>query len=197
MKPRPEPIGKRKIDVTRLLFKMRLEAAVHFLRDGRGTFDPVQVTAMIGAHQSHAVRLHAAGRIGEARRLSRRAIALSGLLAHGADSSRWVAEVELPEGYRGKILLVVLNGGGFAGTVCLRSGDGWHREILRNTQAELKDLGFIHARVEPLGGAFSRFEEDGAIVIWGTSDEYGCCDKEEAARMIARAYPGRPVRIEA
>jgi hypothetical protein len=196
MEPRPEAIRQRKIDLTPLLLKMRLEAAAHFLRAGRGTFDPAQVAAMIGAHQSRAVRLRAAGWIGAARRQSRRAFALSGLLAYGGDISRWVAEVELPDGYRGKILLVVLNGGGFAGTVCLRSGDGWHHEILRNTQAELKDLGFIHARVEPLGGAFSRFEEDGAIVIWGTSDAYGCCDKEEAARMIARAYPGRPVRIE-
>ena len=71
------------------------------------------------------------------------------------------------------------------------------REILRNTRAELKDLGFVHTRVDPLGGAYARFEPDGAIVIWGTSDEYGCCDKQEAARMTARTYPGRPVRIEA
>jgi hypothetical protein len=92
--------------------------------------------------------------------------------------------------------MMALNGGGFADTVCLRSGDDWHREILRNTRAELKDLGFVHTRVDPLGGAYARFEPDGGIVIWGTSDEYGCCDKEEAARMIAPVYPGRPVRIE-
>jgi hypothetical protein len=107
-----------------------------------------------------------------------------------------VAEVELPQGYQGKILMVVLNGGGFADTVRLRSGDDWHREILRNTRAELKDLGFVHTRVDPLGGAYARFEPDGGIVIWGTSDEYGCCDKQEAARMIARVYPGTPIRIE-
>ena len=86
--------------------------------------------------------------------------------------------------------------GGFDGKVCLRSGDDLHREILHNTQAEMEDLGFVHTLVQPLGGAYAGFDSDGSIVIWGTSDEYGCCDKEEAARMIRRAYPGKLVRIE-
>jgi hypothetical protein len=95
-----------------------------------------------------------------------------------------------------EIRLVRLDGGCFADSVCLRSGDDWHREILRNARAELKDLGFGHTQVDSLGGAYARFEPDGGIVIRGTSDEYGGCDQEEAARMIARAYPGRLVRIE-
>jgi hypothetical protein len=140
--------------------------------------------------------MQTAGETGEARRLSRRAAALNGLLTHGPVAARVVAEVELPEGYDGKILMIVLNGGGFADAVCLRSGDDWHREILRNTRAEIKDLGFVHTRVDSLGGAQARFDPGGSIVIWGTSDEYGCCDKQEAARMIARVYPGRSVRIE-
>jgi hypothetical protein len=107
-----------------------------------------------------------------------------------------VAEVELAEGYRGKILLALLTGGVFEAAVCLRSADDWHREILRNTQAEMKDLGFVHTRVHPLGGAFAGFEAGGSITLWGTSDEFGSCDKDEAARMIARAYPGRAVRVE-
>jgi hypothetical protein len=195
MKPGPAPIRERKFDVTRLLLRMRLAAALPILRNGRGEFDSEAVAEMISKHQSQARRLHAAGEIGAARRMARRAAALRGLLVHGPDPRRMVAEVELPEGYHGKILLVRLAGGGFADTVCLRSGDGWHREILINTRAELKDLGFLKTRVDPLGGAYARFEPDGSIVIWGTSDEYGCCDKEEASRMIARTYPEKPVRI--
>jgi hypothetical protein len=175
---------------------MRLEAALPILRQGRGEFDSEAVAAMISEHQSQARRLDAAGEIGAARRMARRAAALRGLLVHGPDPERMVAEIELPEGYHGKILLMRLAGGGFADTLCLRSGDGWHREILTNTRAELKDLGFLRTRVDPLGGAYARFEPDGSIVIWGTSDEYGCCDKEEASRMIARTYPEKPVRIE-
>lgn len=189
-----ESVRQRRIDVTRLLRRMCLEAAILLLRKGRGGFDPEAVAVMVQEHRSQAIRAQAAGESGEARRLSRRAAALKGLLAHGPDPGRMVAEVELAEGYHGKILMVRLAGGVFDDTACLRSGDDWHREILRNTQAELKDLGFVHTRVDPLGGAYARFESDGGIVIWGTSDEYGCCDKQEAARMIARAHPGRRVR---
>jgi len=80
--------------------------------------------------------------------------------------------------------------------VCLRSGDGWHREILNNARGELRDLGFPSAEAYHLGGAYAGFDADGRIVIWGTSDEFGCCDKDLAAEMIARAYPGRTVVIE-
>ena len=107
-----------------------------------------------------------------------------------------VAEVDLPEGYQGKIVLVLVRGGGFEGTVCLRSGDGWHREILNNARVELQDLGFPSAEVYPLGGAYAGFDGDGRIVIWGTSDEFGSCDKDLAAEMIGRAYPGRRVVVE-
>jgi hypothetical protein len=196
MKPGLGPIRMRTFDVTPLLLRMKLAAAISILRLGRGEFDSAAVAAMISEHQSQARRLHAAGEIGAARRMARRAAALRGLLVHGPDPRRMVAEVELPEGYHGKIMLVRLTGGGFADTVCLRSGDGWHREILTNTRAELKDLGFLKTLVDPLGGAYARFELDGSIAIWGTSDEYGCCDKEEASRMIARTYPERPVRID-
>ena len=128
--------------------------------------------------------------------MARRAAALNGLLVHGPHPTRVVAETELPEGYVGKILLVLIRGGGFDDTVCLRSGDDWHREILRNSRAELADLGFPDAQAHSLGGAHAGFESEGSILIWGTSDEYGCCDKEIAARLIARAYPERTVRVE-
>ena len=175
---------------------MRLEAVIRLLKGAGGGVDSAAVRAMILGYETQTRQNQEAREIGEARRLARRAAALSGLLTHGPDPARMVAEVELMEGYRGKVLLVLLKGGVFEGTVCLRSGDDWHREILHNTQAEMGDLGFIHTRVHPLGGAFAGFEADGSITLWGTSDEFGCCDKELAAQLIVRAYPGRTIRIE-
>ncbi len=197
MKTRNGQSRNHRIDVNRLLRGMKLEAVVRALKRSGARLPSETLAPMIANYKNRSQELLAAGEIGESRRLARRAAALNGLLAHGPVPARMVAEIELPVGYNGKILMIALNGGGFADTACLRSGDDWHREILRNTRAELMDLGFVHTRVDPLGGAYARFEPDGAIVIWGTSDEYGCCDKQEAARMIARTYPGRPVRIEA
>ena len=184
------------VEVTRLLRAMRLEAAIRLLRGTGGEVDSAAVKAMIMGYETQASRMQAEGETGEARRLARRAAALNELLVHGPHPARMVAETELPEGYVGRILLVLLTGGGFDDTVCLRSGDGWHREILHNTRAEIADLGFPGAQVHPLGGAYVGFDSDGSVVIWGTSDEYGCCDKEQAARLIARAYPEKTVRIE-
>jgi D-3-phosphoglycerate dehydrogenase len=67
-----------------------------------------------------------------------------------------ISPVILPEGYNGKILLVSVSGGGINKTVLLRSGDLWHREILRNTETEIKNLGFDNALVHELGGALVR-----------------------------------------
>ncbi len=196
MKTRNGRSSNHRIDVNRLLNGMKLEAVVLVLKRSGARLSAETLAPLVASYENRSRELRAAGNIGESRRLARRAAALNGLLAHGPLPARMVAEVELPDGYNGKILLVVLNGGGLDNTVCLRSGDDWHREILRNTRAELKDLGFIHTRVDPLGGAFTRFDPDGGIVIWGTSDEYGCCDKQEAARMIARTHPDSLVRVE-
>jgi Janus/Ocnus family (Ocnus) len=184
------------VEVIRLLREMRLEAAIRLLRGTEGEVDSAAVKAMIMGYETQASRMQAEGETGAARRLARRAAALNELLVHGPQPARMVAETELPEGYVGRILLVLLTGGGFDDTVCLRSGDGWHREILHNTRAEIADLGFPHAQVHPLGGAYAGFDSDGSVVIWGTSDEYGCCDKEQAARLIARVYPEKTVRVE-
>lgn len=197
MMPTMDATGARsESDLTRLLREMRLDEALQSLKTARGKVDSAALAAMIREYESRANQLYAAGETGEARRMARRAAALGNLLTHGPDPARMVAEVELAEGYHGKILLVLLKGGVFESTVCLRSGDDLHREILHNTQAEMEDLGFVHTLVQPLGGAYAGFDSDGSIVIWGTSDEYGCCDKAEAAQMIARAYPGKLVKIE-
>jgi hypothetical protein len=196
MKTGPESQRVPEVDVTSLLREMRMEEAIRLLKRSGCKVDSAAVKAMVLGYETRANQMQTAGETGEARRMARRAAALKGLLVHGPDPAQMVAETELPEGYVGKILLVLLTGGGFDDTVCLRSGDDWHREILHNTRAEIADLGFPDAQAHSLGGAHAGFDSDDSIAIWGTSDEYGCCDKDLAARLIARAYPGRAVRIE-
>ena len=106
-----------------------------------------------------------------------------------------IPKIILPEGCNGKILLVSISGDGIEKTVILRSGDLWHREILRNTEAEVRNLGFDNALVNELGGAHLRFQPDGTILIHGNSRQYGACDKEYAARLVRDAFPGRRVDV--
>jgi len=175
---------------------MRLGVAIQLLKGAGGRVDLAAIEAMALSCEAEGKQMQAAGRIGEAKRLARRADALNRFIVHGPHPERLVAETELPESYWGKILMVLISGGGFDHAVCLRSGDEWHREILRNTRAEIADLGFPDAQVHPLGGAYAGFDSDGRVLIWGASDEYGCCDKDQAASLIVRAYPGRAVTIE-
>ena len=101
----------------------------------------------------------------------------------------------LPEGYSGKILLVSVAGAMIDKTVILRSGDLWHREILRNTENEIRGLGVVNPQVYPLGGALLRFEPDGRVIIYGSSHEFGACDKEYAAMLVRNAFPARQVEV--
>ena len=113
----------------------------------------------------------------------------------GSEADRQIPVVILPEGYNGKILLVSISGDGLEEMVILRSGDLWHREILRNTEAEIQNLGFNKARVHELGGAHLRFEPDGTIIIHGNSQQYGACDKEYAAKLVRNEFPGRRIDV--
>ena len=106
-----------------------------------------------------------------------------------------IPEAMLPEGYNGKFLLVSIGGAGGEDGVLLRSGDDWHREILRNTEVEIQGYGINAARLQELGGAWVKFDEEGNIVIYGISDEFGACDKSVAAMLLRRLYPGRTVRF--
>ncbi len=105
---------------------------------------------------------------------------------------KMIPAVVLPEGYRGKILLVSIAVGA-EHVVVLRSGDLWHREILRNTEAEIRALGLSGAKIDELGGAHLRFEADGSILIWGGSDEFGACDHEYAAALLKSVWPDRRI----
>jgi D-3-phosphoglycerate dehydrogenase len=107
-----------------------------------------------------------------------------------------ISPVILPEGYKGKILLVSVSGDGIENTVLLRSGDLWHREILRNTKAEIRNLGLQNVQVNELGGAHIRFESDGTITIFGISQEFGACDKEYAAKLVQEEFPERRVKVK-
>ena len=110
-------------------------------------------------------------------------------------SENEIPSVILPEGYNGKILLVSVRGSAIGNIVVLRSGDLWHREILRNTENEIRGLGFADAQVHALGGALVRFEADGGIVIYDSSHEFGACDKEFASGLIKAAFPSRRVEV--
>ena len=111
-------------------------------------------------------------------------------------ADRSIPETILPEGYNGKILLVSVSLEGKDDKVILRSGDLWHREILRNTEAEIRNLGYADAQVYQLGGALVRFEPEGTITIYGSSHEFGACDKEFAAELVQKAFPTKAVTVE-
>ena len=115
--------------------------------------------------------------------------------SHLEDVSKTIEQTILPEGYNGKILLVKITGGAIDGMICLRSGDSWHREILRNTEIEIKNLGFTDSSVYELGGAHVRFNPNGDIVIFGTSDDFGACDKYYAQKIIKDIFKDRNILV--
>lgn len=135
------------------------------------------------------------GEIRAFNRLKRRIQALEVFLDRGLDPQKLVPSVDLPAGYHGKILLAAVSGGMADGLLCLRSGDDWHHEILRSTQEEIRDLGFDHAIVVPAGGASVRFDPEGDIVVYGSSDAFGTCDKQIAAGLIRKAFPQNTISI--
>ena len=135
------------------------------------------------------------GEIRSANRLHRRMKAVKIFRDYGLDPEKLIPPVILPEGYNGKILLMSVSGRFIKGLICLRSGGDWHREILTDTQEEIQDLGFESGLVDPVGGAFVRFEDNGSIEIYGISDEFGGCDKQSAAELIRQAFPGRKIVI--
>ena len=113
-----------------------------------------------------------------------------------SDPEKSIDRIILPEGYNGKILLVMILGGPLDRQILLRSGDMWHREILRNTENEIKELGFAGSAVCEIGGAHVRFEKNNDIVIFGTSDDFGSCDKVYASKLIQQLFKDRNVMIQ-
>jgi hypothetical protein len=111
------------------------------------------------------------------------------------ETNSLIPSVILPEGYNGKILLVSVSSTMIGKKVVLRSGDLWHREILRNTENEIRNHRIADAQVHQLGGALVRFEPDGTIIIYGRSQEFGACDKAYAAELVRDLFPERRVEV--
>jgi len=152
-----------------------------------------EIKSIIAVLKAEAALNRSRGEIRRSRRLERRARAVGIFHDHGLDPARLIPPVDFEEGYSGKILVVSISGGTITGMNCLRSGDLWHHEILRDAEEEIQDLGFEDAIVDAVGGAWVRFDSAGIIHIYGTSDAFGECDKQLAASLIRRAYPSSKI----
>lgn len=131
------------------------------------------------------------------RRWRRRSDRFAAYCCSGFDPKSLIKPADVPLGYRGKILLITIVGGLFDGIIGLRSNDLYHRDILRNAEVELEDLGLFSSRVYELGGAYLAAKPDGSLHIWGSSDEFGTCDHELAAQLVRSLFPEKSVLVEA
>lgn len=188
-------VHEGKEHVLAYLRAVKLELAVAAMNEFQVSLQKSDFEPIIDSLKEKARYEYAKGEIRSANRSSRRIRALKIFRDHGFDPEKLIPLVDLPEGYRGKILLLSFSGGVIDGMVCLRSGDEWHREILKNTEEEIQDLGFVNSSVNPAGGAFVQFKDNGNIIVWGTSDDFGVCDKEFVTELIGNAYPGRIILI--
>ena len=121
--------------------------------------------------------------------------ALEKLRNYGCDPEKIIPKIILPEGYDGKILIVTIMGGLFDRHICLRSGDLWHRALLIKAETELKNLGFYNSSAFEMGGAHIRFETNRNIVIFGTSNDFGSCDKDYASELVHGLFQNRTIEI--
>jgi len=172
---------------------MRLELAVSMMRDTPIRLERSDFETILAPMTEGLRRAQRSGKTGEAHRLFRRIYAIKGFRDHGPNPIGMINISDLQEGYDGKILLVRLAGGVIENMVCLRSGDDWHRAILANTREEIRDLGFDGCIVHELGGASACFQPNGSITIWGTSEDFGACDKGVTAALISKAHPGNQI----
>ncbi len=188
----PEDVKANVVDHIRMV---RLESASAAMQAFCVSLSGSDLEPVIESFKVAAQRERSKGEMRSANRLDRRKKAVAVFRDHGLDPKRLIAPAILPEGYNGKILLVAVSGGVLNGLVCLRSGGDWHREILTDTQEEILDLGFESALVDPVGGAFVRFDDTGSIEIYGISAEFGGCDQQSAAGLIRQIFPERKIVI--
>lgn len=192
---RAEPPDPQSV-VLEHISELRLESAAAAITRFGFILDKDRVEAVAVVFESKADSSRSRGDIRRAVRLERRARAIRVFYEHGLTPERLIPPVDFQDGYRGKILLISISGGAAGGIACLRSGDLWHDAILKNAEEEIEDLGFENAVVEPAGGASVRFDEQGGIQIYGTSDSFGECDKTVASDLIGRSFPGKKVAVE-
>jgi len=167
-----------------------LESAQQLMQQAHVVPEPQDLDAILQDLESQAATQQAQENPRQAKRMQRRILALEVFREHGLDQEQLIRPVDLAEGYAGKILLMRLLSARSEGTLCLRSGDLWHREILRDTEEEIVDLGFDLTTVSPVGGAWIRFDDKQIITLYSSSEEYGECDKQRAAQLIAGVYLG-------
>jgi len=132
----------------------------------------------------------------EVRKLRHRTESLQAFCTGGFNPNTLIPKVLMTEAYCGKILLVSISGGVIDEMICLRSNDLHHRDILRNAELALRDIGLHGSRARELGGAYVSNEIDGHTCIRGGSDEFGACDKNLAAVLIMSMYPNKTIFIQ-
>ena len=170
-----------------------LESAFALIVGNDITLEDTALTSPIEDCLKQASTLKNVGDIRASIRYKRRATALTRLRDTGRLSGTVIPSAVLPEGYCGKIMLAWAEGDCIQGRTFLRSGDDWHREILRSFEEEVQDYGFENFQITPKGGAFAHFQTDGTIALSGYSEAYGRCSREEAIQMVQTAFPDRTV----
>ena len=170
-----------------------LESAFALIVGNDITLEGTALTSPIEDCLKQASTLKNAGNIRASIRYQRRATALTRLRDTGRLSGTVIPSAVLPEGYCGKIMLAWAEGDCIQGRTFLRSGDDWHREILRSFEEEVQDYGFENFQITPKGGAFAHFQTDGTIALSGYSEAYGRCSREEAIQLVQTAFPDRTV----
>jgi hypothetical protein len=172
-----------------------LESAQQLMQQAHVVPEPRELDAILQDLEIQAASAQAQESPRQTKRIQRRIRALRVFREHGLTQERLIRVVDVPAGYTGKILLMHLQSIRSEGMLCVRSRDLWHREILRDTEEEIADLGFDLTTVSPLGGAWLRFDEHQVIILYGASQEFGECDKQLAAQLIAGAYPQHRIQI--
>lgn len=172
------------------------EKAIHLINSSGVGLDIWDIGLVIASFESLAAEARQRDDFVTIRQLRHRKESLLSYYNGGFDAGKLILPVRMPEGYCGKILLVSISGGVIGETVCLRSNDLHHRDILRNTELEIQDLCLHGLRVGELGGAHIHTGPGGSMCIWGGSDDFGACDKEFAAMLIEKMYPGKIINIQ-
>ena len=170
-----------------------LESACELLKKDGHTLDTPTLTGAIENCLQRAETEKSAGNVRASILYRRRAAALIRLMHEGRLTGAVIPVVVMPEGYRGKIMLAWLEGDRIPGRTFLRSGDDWHREILRSFEQEVRDYGFENFQITPKGGAFAECRTDGAIRLFGASEEFGPCRMEDAVRLVRSTFSDQNV----
>jgi len=178
-------------EALQLIHRGLLESAQALLRQHNITLDKPVLTELILDFQKQAETEKKANNIRASIQYQRRTASLEMLREGNHISGTVLPTAVLPEGYCGKIMLVLVKGDCISERTCLRSGDDWHREIVRSFEEEVHDYGFEKFIISPQGGAFAEFQLDGTIALSGSSEEFGRCRREDAIQLIQTAFPDR------